>query len=178
MDGGVPCGAPGKVCGANDFRGLTSRPGPLWCTGSAARMTTTLPDDLSDNFEAGVPGAAAAAAGSAAVVRPPRAAWLTRPLHVVIPLLVLVLLAAPNVTFLLPATQDYLGEIYQPIQALKFFKTRGQEFHKYGPAPNFILAPGYGVTLAYWKVTGSFDKPSGDSPYGFARPIEQMGFLI
>jgi len=98
--------------------------------------------------------------------------------HFLIPLLVLIILAAPSVTFLLPATQDYLGEIYQPIQALKFFKTRGTQFHKYGPAPNFILAPGYSATLAYWKITGAFARPSDRFPYGFARPFEQMGFLI
>ena len=147
------------------------------------RMTTTLPDDYSDDVEAGLPVArdrAQAAPGveaSGLAVRP-RARWFARPLHVVIPLLVLLVLATPNVTFLLPATQDYLGEIYQPIQALKFFKSKGREFHKYGPAPNVVLAPGYGVTLAYWKVTGSFDKPSDEFPYGFARPFEQMGFLI
>jgi hypothetical protein len=150
-------------------------------------MTTTLPDDFSEDFEAGVPvvrdreGAAAPTAaadsrGAAAARR--RTHPLARHAHVVAPLLVLVILAAPSVTFLLPATQDYLGEIYQPIRALKFFKTRGQQFHKYGPAPNFILAPGYAATLAYWKITGTFDKPSDKFPYGFERPFEQMGFLI
>src|SRR5688572_2112659 len=98
-------------------------------------MTTTLPDDPSDNLESGVPvvreDAPAPPVVSNAVASRPGASWLTRYLHVVIPLLVLVVLAAPNVTFLLPATQDYLGEIYQPIQALKFFKTKGREFHKY-----------------------------------------------
>ena len=150
-------------------------------------MTTTLPDDLSDDFEAGVPvpredrdhaGAAAAAVADAIPeVRSP-VRWLARQTYLVIPLLILTIFAAPSVTFLVPATQDYLGEIYQPIQALKFFKTRGQQFHKYGPAPNFILAPGYAATLLYWKVTGSFDRPAEKFPYGFKRPIEQMGALI
>jgi hypothetical protein len=173
----------------------------LRCTAHAIRspfvtaaMTTTLPDDFSDDFEAGVPvvpdrEAAAAAATAAATAEPstrpaadvsrrPRARLVARSAHIVIPLLILIVLAAPSVTFLLPATQDYLGEIYQPIQALKFFKTKGQQFHKYAPAPNFILAPGYAATLAYWKVTGSFDKPADKFPYGFKRPIEQMGVLI
>jgi len=146
-------------------------------------MTTTLPDDYSEDFQAGVPVlpdrvATATTATAVDVSRKPRAGLLARSAHFVIPLLILILFAAPSVTFLLPATQDYLGEIYQPIQALKFFKTRGKQFHKYGPAPNFILAPGYGATLAYWKITGSFDKPADKFPYGFARPFEQMGFLI
>lgn len=94
------------------------------------------------------------------------------------PLLILAILAGPSVTFLLPATQDYLDEIYQPLQALKFFKSKGKAYHKYGPAPNFILAPGYAASLAYWKVTGSFNKPSEDFPYGFKRPFQQMGFMI
>jgi hypothetical protein len=95
-----------------------------------------------------------------------------------VPLAILVILAAPSVTFMLPATEDYLGEIYQPLQALKFFKTKGSAFHKYGPTPNFILAPGYGATLAYWKVTGAFARPSENFPYGFSRPFEQMGVMI
>lgn len=101
------------------------------------------------------------------------AAW-----HLWVPLLVIAILAAPQVPFLLPATEDYLDEVYQPLQALKFFKSRGTAFHKYGPAPNFLLAPGYGATLAWWHVTGSFTNPSENFPYGFSRPFEQMGFLI
>src|SRR4051812_24781619 len=98
--------------------------------------------------------------------------------HIWIPCLVILILAAPSVTFMLPACEDYLDEIYQPLQALKFFKTHGTAFHKYGPLPNFLLAPGYGTSLAFWKATGSFAKPSENFPYGFKRPFEQMGFLI
>jgi hypothetical protein len=144
-------------------------------------MTTTLPDDFPDEFEAGVPvprdresSTAARAVGESRA----RPIWIARQAHVVVPLLILTVLAAPSVTFLLPATQDYLGEIYQPLQALKFFKTGGKQFHKYGPAPNFVLAPGYAATLAYWRVSGSFDKPADKFPYGFERPFEQIGFLI
>jgi hypothetical protein len=94
------------------------------------------------------------------------------------PLLLLLVYTAPFIHFLLPANQDYLGEIYQPLQALKFFATRGTTYHKYGPAPNFILAPVYGPTLGYWYLTGSLSKPSDDFPYGFSEPLPQLGFLI
>jgi hypothetical protein len=94
------------------------------------------------------------------------------------PLLILTILSAPSITSLLPATQDYLDEIYQPLRALKFFASHGKAFHKYGPAPNFFLAPGYVSSLGYWKVTGSFGRPSDNYPYGFKHPFEQMGFLI
>ncbi|MEA2708295.1 MAG: hypothetical protein QOF78_896 [Phycisphaerales bacterium] len=147
-------------------------------------MTIILPDDFPEDFEAdtavvGDRKAQAEDAQTAARVGSVgRARWLARYAHIVIPLLILVLLAAPSVTFLLPATEDYLGEIYQPVQALKFFKSRGTAFHKYGPGANFILAPGYAATLAYWKATGAFAHPSERFPYGFSRPFEQMGFLI
>jgi hypothetical protein len=98
--------------------------------------------------------------------------------HVLIPALVLLALCARSVTFMLPACQDYMDEIYQPLQALKFFATHGQAFNKYGPMPNFILAPGYGVSLAYWKLAGTFGHPSDNFPYGFSHPFEQIGILI
>jgi hypothetical protein len=79
---------------------------------------------------------------------------------------------------MLPACQDYMDEIYQPLQALKFFKTHGQAFHKYGPMPNFLLAPGYAISLAWWKLNGTLGKPSDDFPYGFAHPFDQMAILI
>jgi hypothetical protein len=107
-----------------------------------------------------------------------QAGWLRRSAHIWAPLLVLVALTGPSVGFLLPATQDYLDEIYQPLQALKFFASKGHAIHKYGPLPNFVLAPGYGASLAYWKVTHAFGRPSDDFPYGFKHPFEQMGFLI
>ncbi len=71
-----------------------------------------------------------------------------------------------------------MDEIYQPLQALKFFATHGHAFNKYGPMPNFILAPGYGISLVYWKLTGTFGKPSDNFPYGFVHPFEQIGILI
>jgi len=93
-------------------------------------------------------------------------------------MLLLLVYTAPFIPFLLPSRTDHLGEIYQPLQALKFFATRGTTFHKYGPAPNFILAPVYGPTLGYWYLTGSLSKPSDDFPYGFSDPLPQLGFLI
>jgi hypothetical protein len=93
-------------------------------------------------------------------------------------MLLLLVYAAPFVPFLLPSRNDYLGEIYQPLQAMKFFATRGTAFHKYGPAPNFVLAPVYGTTLGYWYLTGSLSKPGDDFPYGFSDPLPQIGFLI
>src|SRR5438067_2711239 len=118
-----------------------------------------------------------------AIARPPRVTAtpfirVMRWAHVWAPCLIIVILAAPAVNFMLPATADYLDEIYQPLQALKFFKTRGHAFHKYGPMPNFVLAPGYGASLVYWKMIGTFARPSENFPYGFKRPFEQMGFLI
>ena len=118
---------------------------------------------------------------SSADGRDPAPGWRSRLLaaaHVWLPCLVLVVLAAPSITFMLPACEDYLDEIDQPIQALKFFKTHGQAFHKYGPMPNFILAPAYGVSLACWKLTGELGKPSEDFPYGLSRPFEQIGLMI
>jgi hypothetical protein len=93
-------------------------------------------------------------------------------------MLLLLVYTAPFIPFLLPATRDNLGEIYQPLQALKFFATRGATYNKYGPAPNFILAPVYGPTLAYWYATGSLSEPADDFPYGFSDPLRQMGVLI
>lgn len=103
--------------------------------------------------------------------------WL-RAWHVWVPCVLILAIALPNVTFMLPATRDYLEEVYQPLQALKFFKSHGQAFHKYGPMPNFLLAPGYAASIAYWHFTGSFSKPSENYPYGFAHPHQQIGFLI
>ena len=108
----------------------------------------------------------------------PIAARFTAAWPVWVPMLLLLIYTAPFIPFLLPSKADHLGEIYQPLQALKFFATRGTTYHKYGPAPNFILAPVYGPTLGYWYVTGSLSKPSDDFPYGFSDPLPQLGFLI
>ena len=134
---------------------------------------TLAAEDEEDDFS---PTVATARRPGVAAAKP--VARVMRWAHVWGPCLIIVILAAPAVNFMLPATTDYLDEIYQPLQALKFFKTRGHAFHKYGPMPNFVLAPGYGASLLYWKVTGSFARPAENFPYGFKRPFEQMGFLI
>ena len=98
--------------------------------------------------------------------------------YVWLPLLVVVALAAPSIDYLLPNYACYLGESYQPLRALRFFQSLGQDFHKYGPMTNLLLAPGYALSLGYWWLTGAFANPSGDFPYGFKQPLEQLSFLI
>ncbi len=90
----------------------------------------------------------------------------------------LLLMCVPIIPFLLPGYDSQLGENYQPLRALKFFHSRGGEFHKYGPLPNFVLAPVYGSSIAYWKVTGQFESVSSDFPYGLKNPLEQLTALI
>ena len=98
--------------------------------------------------------------------------------HVWLVVLVAGLLSAPRLTVLLPAVTEHTDEIYQPFRALKFAATKGQAFHKYGPAPNFVLLPAYAPTIAYWKLTGQFSRPQNDYPFGLSRPLEQVGVLI
>lgn len=94
------------------------------------------------------------------------------------PALVVVLLAAPSIDFMLPAYHSHLGENYQPLRALRFFASPTTDFHKYGPLPNFLLAPGYAISLAVWWLSGTFTHPSSDFPYGFQQPLEQISFLL
>jgi len=94
------------------------------------------------------------------------------------PCLLVAVFAAPSIPYLLPSYYCHLGESYQPLRALRFFHSLGADYHKYGPMPNFLLAPGYGVSMAYWWLTGSFAHPSGDFPYGFVHPLQQLSFLI
>ncbi len=66
-----------------------------------------------------------------------------------------------------------------PISARnKFFHSRGREFHKWGPADNFLYAPGYALSLLYWKHEGTFGPASNSFPYGFHRPLQQLTALI
>lgn len=90
---------------------------------------------------------------------------------------VLFLFSFPGLYWMYPTITDRL-ESYQPLQALKFFATRGQAFHKYGPFPNFVLAPFYGVTLAVWHFMGTLKPPYTTYPFGFANPLAQMNLLI
>ncbi|QQE12877.1 hypothetical protein JD969_05280 [Planctomycetota bacterium] len=104
--------------------------------------------------------------------------WFRTYWWVIAPLLFITLYCIPLVTFLLPATESYFGETYQPLRALKFFASKGQDYHKYGPLPNFLLAPTYTLTLANWYILGTFTSPSTDFPYGFENPLRQLSFLI
>jgi hypothetical protein len=90
---------------------------------------------------------------------------------------ILFLFSFPGLYWMCPSITDRL-ESYQPLQALKFFATRGQAFHKYGPFPNFVLAPWYGVTLAVWHFMGKLKPPYSTYPFGFANPLVQMNLLI
>lgn len=88
------------------------------------------------------------------------------------------MLAAPLVGHGLPDYESHLGEEYQPLKALKFFHSRGREFHKWGPADNFLYAPGYALSLLYWKHEGTFGPPRHRFPYGFHQPLQQLTVLI
>ena len=100
------------------------------------------------------------------------AAWIWAPV------LILVVFAAPSVDYMLPSYVSHLGENYQPLRALRFFSSPTTDYHKYGPMANFLLAPGYASSLGYWWLTDQFGNPSGDFPYGLARPLEQISFLL
>jgi hypothetical protein len=107
--------------------------------------------------------------------------WGTRILrlsHVWIPCLIVLAVDAPLSTCLLPNSGDVLTESYEPLKTLKFVAKKGQVWHKWGPAPNFIYAPIYAAPLAYWFASGEFTPPTEEFPYGLTRPHEQMGTLI
>lgn len=107
-----------------------------------------------------------------------RVAAIVHAWHLWIPILIVVLMCGPRLTSLLPAPIDFADEIYQPQQTLKFVASKGQAFDKYGPIPNLFLMPVYGITIVYWKLTGSFGNPSGTWPFGFSDPVRQLGTLI
>ena len=46
------------------------------------------------------------------------------------------------------------------MRAVKFLHSRGHPYHKYGPVPNLVLAPGYAAFMAHWTLTGVFTSPS------------------
>ena len=91
--------------------------------------------------------------------------------------LALFIFSAPGLFWMYPSMSDRF-ESYQPLQALRFFASHGRLFAKYGPFPNFVLAPVYGPTLLFWHLLGEFKPPFSKFPYGFAHPVQQMGFLI
>ncbi len=95
-----------------------------------------------------------------------------------VPAVVLLLCVGPRLWFLLPSPREPFGEVYQPMRAIAFGQKLGQDFHKYGPVPNFILLPGFGVTFAWWWLTGTFSSPSNDWPFGLTDPVGQLGTLV
>lgn len=98
---------------------------------------------------------------------------------VAVPSLVLLLGSAQFVPFLVPNTDDnQVIHSCQPLKALRFFQSKGQDVHKWGPLPNVLHAPAFGGLLAYWYLTGELENPSGDYPYGMKRPHEQLGALV
>ena len=103
----------------------------------------------------------------------PRPRW-----YLVAPCLLIALYAAPLVLYRVPSNLDTLDESFEPLKTLKFIQTKGKAYHKWGPMPAFVYAPVYAPSMAYWYLTGDLNRPSGDYPYGFARPHEQQGFLI
>jgi hypothetical protein len=103
---------------------------------------------------------------------------LLRNWHITLPVLILFCLCAPFTWFLLPSYEPLFADEYQPLKALKFFYSRGHEFHKWGPLTDFLLGPIYAVTMGYWYVTDQFVHPSIKFPYGFRDPIWQLTTLI
>ena len=95
----------------------------------------------------------------------------------VLAVLLFAVYVAPSVSYHLPNYRSKLAEEYQPLQALKFFSTKGHAFHKYGPMENYILAVPYGVTLGYWRLTGQLAEFSPKYPFGMSDPLRQFGTL-
>jgi hypothetical protein len=95
-----------------------------------------------------------------------------------VPLVIIVAGSSPYVGFMVPAASDVHDESYQPLKTLRYFHKRGKDVHKWGTLPNFLYAPAFGAMMAYWHLTGDFQFPSDDFPYGFARPLEQIGSMI
>lgn len=100
--------------------------------------------------------------------------------HITLPILVCVILSAPFIWFLTPSYEPLFADEYQPLKALKFFKSFGQDYHKWGPLTNFLLAPGYAISLGWWYLKGTFSNPTEHFPYGFSEKhaIWQMSILI
>lgn len=103
---------------------------------------------------------------------------LVRNWHITLPVVICLVLCAPFTWFLLPSYEPLFADEYQPLKALKFFYSRGQEFHKWGPLTDLLLGPVYALTLGYWHLAGQFEHPSIRFPYGFKDPIWQLTTLI
>jgi len=94
-----------------------------------------------------------------------------------LPAVIIAIYAAPTVTYQLPNYHSNLAEEYQPLKTLKFFRTHGEAFNKYGPTENLLLAPLYGASILYWKATGQMGSFSARYPFGFKKPLEQFGVM-
>lgn len=103
---------------------------------------------------------------------------LIRNWHITVPVVICLVLCAPFTWFLLPSFEPLFADEYQPLKAMKFFYSRGQQFHKWGPLTDLLLGPFYALTMGYWYLTGQFDHPSISFPYGFKNPIWQLTTLI
>jgi hypothetical protein len=95
-----------------------------------------------------------------------------------LPILILLIYAHSLIYFYLPNNTDTLDESFEPVKTLKFVHDWGRAVHKWGPMTNLVYAPVYAPFVAYWFWTGDLKSPSTEYPYGFQRPMEQMGALI
>jgi hypothetical protein len=114
-------------------------------------------------------------------VRRRRRRWFSRARsspHVWVPCVLLIVCAAPCIPYLLPSTTDALTDSPEPVKTLKFFYTRGQDVHKWGPMTNFVYGPAYAPLLLYWRLADGLAHPTRHYPYGLTRPHQQMGSMI
>jgi hypothetical protein len=95
-----------------------------------------------------------------------------------IPVVVILLSVLPLVSFLLPSTTDLLTESYEPGKTIRFFATHGTAIHKWGPVPNFLFGPIYGVYFLFLKLRGNLVRFDSHFPYGFRDPSQQIGAMI
>jgi hypothetical protein len=95
-----------------------------------------------------------------------------------IPAVVILSSVLPVVSFLLPSTADLLTESYEPGKTIRFFATHGTAIHKWGPVPNFLFGPIYGVYLLFLKLRGDPVRFDSHFPYGFSDPSQQIGAMI
>lgn len=98
--------------------------------------------------------------------------------HLLIPVVLIWIYAAPLFTALLPNLSDDLTESYEPMKTLTFVYTRGTAFHKWGPLPSVLYAPVYAPFLGYWYLTGTFRKPTDSALSSFSDPFQQIGTLV
>jgi hypothetical protein len=95
-----------------------------------------------------------------------------------IPGVVILFSVLPLVSFLLPSTADLLTESYEPGKTIRFFATHGTAIHKWGPVPNLLFGPIYGVCLFLMKLRGDLVRFDSHFPYGLNDPAQQIGAMI